>query len=117
MDIGQRIRLRREELGMTQEELAKKLGYAGRSSVNKVETSREVSMKKIELYANALETTVPYLMGWEEQAEKTDMEIVADIISDKTMYEIVFEISKLGNNEKEKVLEYIDFLKSKKGAD
>jgi transcriptional regulator with XRE-family HTH domain len=65
MDIGLRIRNRREELNMTQEELARKLGYANRSSVNKVENSREVSMKKIKAYADALDTTVPYLMGWE----------------------------------------------------
>ena len=57
MDIGQRIKERREFLGLTQEELAFKLGYANRSSVNKVENSREVSMKKIKLYADALCST------------------------------------------------------------
>lgn len=64
MNIGERIRNRREELGLTQEELAKKLGYKSRSSVNKVETSRELSNKKVRLYADALDTTPAYLMGW-----------------------------------------------------
>lgn len=64
MNIGERIRNRREELGLTQEELAKKLGYKSRSSVNKVETSRELSNKKVRLYAGALDTTPAYLMGW-----------------------------------------------------
>ena len=50
MNIGERIRNRREELGLTQEELAKKLGYKSRSSVNNVETSRELSNKKVRLY-------------------------------------------------------------------
>ena len=55
MNIGDGIRSRREELGLTQEELAKKLGYKSRSSVNKVETSRELSNKKVRRYAEALD--------------------------------------------------------------
>lgn len=38
MEIGDRIKSRREELGMSREELAKKVGYKSRSSVNKIET-------------------------------------------------------------------------------
>lgn len=38
MTIGQRIRTKREERGLTQDELAKMLGYKYRSSVNKIET-------------------------------------------------------------------------------
>lgn len=79
MDIGQRIKERREFLGLTQEELAFKLGYANRSSVNKVENSREVSMKKIEKYAIALDTTVAYLMGWEDSEIKVKAEADAKI--------------------------------------
>lgn len=37
MAIGDRIKRRREELGLSQEELAKKVGYKSRSSVNKIE--------------------------------------------------------------------------------
>ena len=66
MTIGERIKYRREELGLTQEELAKKCGYKSRSSINKIELSRELPLKKISLMADALETTPSYLMGWEE---------------------------------------------------
>lgn len=114
MNIGQRIKERREFLGLTQEELSKKLGYAGRSSVNKVENSREVSMKKIEKYAIALETTVPYLMGWEDNAENTDMDIIADIVSDDELYSVVLEITKMKNKDVEtfnKLKSYMEFLK------
>ena len=34
MTIGERIKFRREELGMSQEELAHKIGYKSRSAVN-----------------------------------------------------------------------------------
>ena len=37
MTIGQRIKIRREELNMSQDDLAKKVGYKSRSSINKIE--------------------------------------------------------------------------------
>ena len=46
MTVGDRIRARRTELGMTQEELAKKAGYKSRSSINKIELSRTLSNSK-----------------------------------------------------------------------
>ena len=67
MDIGDRIKKKREELGMSQEELAKKVGYKSRSSVNKIEIDgRGLPQNKIVLFAKALETTPDYLVGWEE---------------------------------------------------
>jgi len=66
--IGERIRKRREHLGMTQDELAKKLGYKSRSSINKIELNeRNLTQSKIVAIANALETTPSYVMGWEEE--------------------------------------------------
>ncbi len=65
MNIGDRIRIKREELGYTQEELAKKIGYKSRSSVNKIEKSRILSNKKVELFAKVLNVSPSYLMGWD----------------------------------------------------
>lgn len=106
--IGQRIRARREELNMTQEELAKKLGYANRSSVNKVETSREVSMKKIDAFAKALNTTTAYLMGWENFTEDAAF-IDADLLclSEKEK-EYVVKISHLDEAQKQCIYEIVD---------
>lgn len=70
MNIGQRIKQRREELGMSQEELAKKAGYKSRSSINKIEVDgRGLPQSKIVLIAKALKTTPTYLMGWETSTE------------------------------------------------
>lgn len=67
MDIGNRIKQRRELLGMSQEDLAHKVGYKSRSSINKIETDgRGLPQSKIIAFAKALETTPAYLMGWEE---------------------------------------------------
>lgn len=67
MEIGERIKKRREELGMSQEELAQKAGYKSRSSINKIEIDgRGLPQSKIAIIANALDTTPAYIMGWEE---------------------------------------------------
>lgn len=71
MEIGDRIKKRREELGMSQEELAKKVGYKSRSSINKIEIDgRGLPQSKIVAFAKALETSPAYLMGWIEIAEE-----------------------------------------------
>jgi len=65
-EIGQRIQARRKELKMSQEELAKKVGFKSRSSINKIEKDgRRLNPEKIESFATALDTTVDYIMGVE----------------------------------------------------
>ena len=65
--FGSRVRGRREALGMTQDELAKKLNYKSRSSVNKIELDqRNMKQSQIAQLAKALETTPGFLMGWDE---------------------------------------------------
>ena len=52
MGIGEKIKKRREELGYTQEELAKKMGYKSRSSINKIEVGiNDVAQSKIVEFA------------------------------------------------------------------
>lgn len=63
--IGDRIKARREALGMTQEELADLLGYRGKSSVSKLESGQgDPGQSKVLAFARALKTTPAYLMGW-----------------------------------------------------
>lgn len=70
MTIGERIKERRIELGYTQDELAKKCGYKSRSSINKIELSRNLPLPKIEKMARALECTESYLMGWSKKEDE-----------------------------------------------
>lgn len=63
--IGLRIKQRREELGLTQEELAEKLHYKTKSSINKIEKGvNDLPRTKVAAFAVALQTSVSYLMGW-----------------------------------------------------
>ena len=67
--IGDRIKARRIELDMSQDELARLVGYKSRSSINKIESDgRLLPQRKIIEIANALNTTPAYIMGWEEPA-------------------------------------------------
>ena len=63
-----RIKSRRIELGLTVEELAHKMGYKDKSSISKIENGKaDIPQSKIAAFADALETTTAYLMGWEER--------------------------------------------------
>lgn len=73
MEIGSRIKQRREYLRMSQEELAHKVGYKSRSSINKIESDgRGLPQNKIVAFAKALETTPAYLMGWDKDNDNSD---------------------------------------------
>lgn len=64
MNIGERIRQRRIELGMSQDELAKRCGYKSRSSINKIELSRDLPLKKAQQFADILDIPIEELCGW-----------------------------------------------------
>lgn len=72
-EIGKRIRSKREELGITQEELAKMLGYKNKSTIAKIENgTNDITQSKVLEFASALHTTVAYLMGWDDQKSSGD---------------------------------------------
>lgn len=63
--VGRNIKQRRLELGMSQSELAKKMGYKTKGSIAKVECGVEVPRKeKVERFAKALSCDPAELMGW-----------------------------------------------------
>lgn len=64
--LYENIRNRRIELGLTQAELAKKVGYSDKSMIAKVEAGLvDITRNKIIKFAQALYTTPAYLMGLE----------------------------------------------------
>lgn len=80
MEVGERIKYRREQLNMTQDELAKKVGYTSRSSVAKVEANANgMVQSKLILFAEALQTTPAYLLGWEDETEYKKEDAISDI--------------------------------------
>lgn len=63
-DLAYKVRARRKELKMSQDELAEKIGYKGRQSINKIEQGRQdIPMDKILVFADALHCSVNYLLS------------------------------------------------------
>ena len=111
-ELYENIRQKRIELGMTQEELAKSLGYADKSMIAKIEAGKvDLAQSKILAFASALNTTPSALMGWKEDDDRAillqklydEKRILFDAADDATTEEI------------RKAAEYLEFLESQRG--
>ena len=79
MTVGNRIKQRRIDLGMTQEELAIKMGYNGKSSISAAENCGDnITTTKVRRFADALGVSFRYLMGYEDNLPE-DTEEAKDI--------------------------------------
>ena len=68
--IGERVKRRRMELGMTQEELAKRMGYKSKSTINKIEKGiNDVSQSKMLELAAILHCDVTYFIYGETEMD------------------------------------------------
>lgn len=99
-EIGKRIKIKREELHMTQEELAAKLGYKSKTTIAKIENgTNDIVQSKVVAFASVLNTTPAYLMGWEESPTAPD-----SLPSDQQQLNDIY--SQLDRPNKKKVLIY-----------
>ena len=74
MTIYERIRMLRESMGMSQEELAHKCGYTGRSMISRIEAGQvDLQVSKLMLIAAALGVDAPYLFGTGEHQQNRDI--------------------------------------------
>ena len=112
-DMSNKIRALRKERNMTLEEVGLKVGV-GKSTVRKWETGMIANMKrdKISALAKALNTTPAYLMGWEEEQKKNDIQ--ADIIlkmrTDSTFMSVVENLYNLDKDKLETINQMLNTL-------
>ena len=121
MTIYDRIKARRAELQMTQEELAAKLGYAGKSMISRVESGEiDLPQSKVIAFAKALRTTPKYLMGWDEKdteaalGEIDTSEVSLRLRDDKDMVQALKVYFKMPPEKKKHVIETIHLIGDKK---
>lgn len=93
-NIGKNIKKERERLGWTQEELARRMGYTSKTTINKVEMGiNDIPQRKIMKYAEVLGVAPGVLMGWitEEGNRKNDAlaDIVVKLRKDTEFFEVV----------------------------
>ena len=111
--IGENIRRKREELGLSQEELATRVGYRHKASINKIELGlNDPPQNKIIKIAEVLGTTPAVLMGWvdEETSKKNDARVSIAFQSsyDKELFEMVEKLSKLTPEKRQVVKAVLD---------
>ena len=104
-ELYKNIRARRHELGMSQEELAKKMGYTSRSTIAKIESGRnDIPQSKIKAFAEALQTTPTALLGLTDQKKQN---------SDLCLEQIIRLYQQLSTEEQKQVLAFMETLASK----
>jgi len=102
-NIGKNIKERRESLGMSQDELAEKMGYKSRSTIAKIEKGvNDITQTNIVRFAEILRTTPAVLMGWEKVQEKNNA-IVGIVGRLRTDDEFLSLVETLNNLDKEKI--------------
>lgn len=96
---GERIKLKRKELKLTQDELATYLGYSSRSSINKIEIGKsDIPFQKLKKLAEILHTTPEYLLGLDEE------------VYDPCIIEIMRVSKNLNSEQCKHLLDYAKFM-------
>lgn len=102
MTIYDRIRKLREEKGMSQQELAERVGFKTASAVNKIELGlRNISQSKVSAFAKALNTTTSYLIDGEGEGHKSTLSfnlVSPNITDDVVTFPVIGSIA-AGYNE------------------
>lgn len=116
MSLYENIRTLRESLKMSQEELARKVGYKDRTSIAKVESGKiDLSQTKIIAFAKALHTTPEELMGLSYYDDPSVSEY-AQAVKDNPNLRILFDASKdMSNDDIDFVVNMIEGLKKREG--
>lgn len=80
-DLGNKVKSARNNLGISQEELANRVGYKTKGSIARIENGeRDLPIDKLKLLAKALNTTPEYLVGWDiEKKEQSITKASRDI--------------------------------------
>lgn len=73
MTFGERVHFLRLAHGLTQEELAEKVGFTHKSSISKIEKNvNEVPLSVLVKIATILHTTPNFLLGWNEEESNSE---------------------------------------------
>ena len=117
-NIGKNIMEARKRAGLTQEELAARVGYKTKSAINKIELGvRDLPQKKIVQFAEALGTSPAALMGWvsEETHKKNDaiVSVIQKLRSDPKFLEVVSELAELPAGDIDSISRLVSSLRNK----
>lgn len=116
MTVGDRIRNKRINLGISQTELANKI-HIKKQTMNKYEMGiiTNIPSDKIEEIAKILDTSPAYLMGWEENLDESVANLIPDILSSKNLIEHIQKLNNLTKEHQQTIYDNIDYWYEKEG--
>lgn len=114
MSIGSRIKQRRNELKLSQRELAARLGYTDHTTLTRIEAGKvDLSQSKVMQFAEVLGVTPAYLMGWEREPEDLGA-VAAKVLKDPELLQVVQNYLKLSEADRATVGALVSSLAIKK---
>lgn len=116
MHIGDRIKARRVALGWSQRDLAARMGYKNHSAVARAEAGTvDLSQSRVEQFAQVLEVSPGYLMGWvsaEESQKNNELaKLVIKMRTDEDFYNTVAALAALDEKQYRGIADLVAALK------
>lgn len=104
-NLGKNIKRYRESAGLTQDELAKRVGYKGKSTLSLIESGkRDAGSSEILAIANALHIEVTDLL----HENDTDQQLITEYAQDKELRRLIlFAGANIPKENREKYVEAI----------
>ncbi len=114
--IGELIKIRRNELGWSLQELADRMGYKNKSTISRIEKGEiDVPQSKVKKFANVMGTSIAYLMDWEQVQQKnsTLADITVRMRTDKDFASLIDEINQLDPEQLASIKQFVGFVLKK----
>ena len=113
LELYENIKRLRKELGITQTELARMVGYADKSMIARIEAGQiDLGQSKIEAFAKALRTTPTKLMGYEETEEDRVRAMLQEMKDNPQLGVLLSSTKDLNEEDLKMVIEMVKRLKA-----
>ncbi len=93
IDNGERIKRARNSTGLSQKDIAEKLGITQQSYSNWESGRANPSPENLRKLADILEVSPSYILGWEDENRRDKMTIYIDMLIEKTVNEKIVWVS------------------------
>ena len=114
MTIGDRIKVRRTELKLSQRELCQKMGYSNHSTIGKIEAGKvDIPQSRVVQFSEVLGVSIAYLMGWEEEIAQNPVgtaERHTEILKDEDFVGMYDDFKTLDKKERKRVSDLVHSL-------
>jgi transcriptional regulator with XRE-family HTH domain len=114
MTIGERIKTRRNEMGLSLRDAAARLGYNDHTTLSRIEAGKvDLPQSRIVKFAEVLGVTPGYIMGWEQEPEDMGA-LAAMVLKDPGLLKLVKNYSVLDESDRATVAALVSSLAEKK---